>query len=296
MDRGAYLVEGAEHCGLCHTPKNVMGGDQNGQANQGSVLQSWYAPNLTGSSHVGLGDWSADDIMLYLKTGRNRFVMASGPMADAVTHSTSHLTDVDLQAIATYLKSLPPGGGTLPQPISAEEPKMQRGGVIYYNQCAACHGAEGQGIVGLFPRLAGVPVVQQQQATSLIRVVLEGSRAVATAGAPTGPAMPSFDWTLSDDDVAALLTYIRTPGAMPRPAFSRAMSLACGPRCIEKRKISVTLRNARSRSALHDQSDVGCAGDAVGINHLCPCASRQDAVCAARHASAEGAQPDWHNV
>jgi mono/diheme cytochrome c family protein len=129
-NRGAYLVEGAEHCGLCHTPKNVMGGDQNGQANQGSVLQSWYAPNLTGSSHVGLGDWSADDIMLYLKTGRNRFVMASGPMADAVTHSTSHLTDVDLQAIATYLKSLPPGGGTLPQPIPAEEPKMQRGGVV----------------------------------------------------------------------------------------------------------------------------------------------------------------------
>jgi hypothetical protein len=66
--------------------------------------------------------------------------------------------------------------------------------LIYDNQCAACHGAEGQGIVGLFPRLAGVPVVQQQQATSLIRVVLEGSRAVATAGAPTGPAMPSFDW------------------------------------------------------------------------------------------------------
>ena len=107
-----------------------MGGDQNGQANQGSALQSRYAPNLTGSSHVGLGDWSADDIMLYLKTGRNRFVMASGPMADAVTHSTSHLTDVDLQAIATYLKSLPPGGGTLPQPIPAEEPKMQRGGVV----------------------------------------------------------------------------------------------------------------------------------------------------------------------
>ncbi|MFZ2106655.1 MAG: cytochrome c [Roseiarcus sp.] len=230
-NRGAYLVEGAEHCGLCHTPKNVMGGDQNGQANQGSVLQSWYAPNLTGSSHVGLGDWSADDIMLYLKTGRNRFVVASGPMADAVTHSTSHLTDIDLRAIATYLKSLRPGSGTLPQPISAEEPKMRQGGVIYDNRCAACHGAEGQGIVGLFPRLAGVPVVQQQHATSLIRVVLEGSRAVATAGAPTGPAMPSFDWALSDDDVAALLTYIRNAwgnaalGVQPRDVGSMRAAL-----------------------------------------------------------------------
>ena len=75
--------------------------------------------------------------------------------------------------------------------------------------------------MGLFPRLAGAPLVQQQQATSLIRVVLEGSRAVATAGAPTGPAMPSFDWKLSDDDVAALLTYVRNawgnaaPGVQP---------------------------------------------------------------------------------
>ena len=219
-NRGAYLVEGAEHCGLCHTPKNAMGGEENGQAMQGSVLQHWYAPNLTGNSRVGLGDWSIDDIVLYLKTGRKRFDLASGPMADAITHSLSHLADADIRAMAVYLKSLPAGGGTAPQPISGEEPKMQQGAAIYDNQCAACHGAGGQGIVGLFPRLAGAPLVQQQ-ATSLIRVVLEGSRAVATAGAPTGPAMPSFDWKLSDNDVAAVLTYVRnawgnaSPGVQP---------------------------------------------------------------------------------
>jgi mono/diheme cytochrome c family protein len=220
-NRGAYLVEGAEHCGLCHTPKNPMGGDQNSQAMQGSVLQNWYAPNLTGDHRVGLGDWSVDDIALYLKTGRNRFDIASGPMADAITHSLSHLAEDDIRAMAVYLKSLPAGGGTLPQPLSAEDPKMQQGATIYSNQCAACHGGGGQGIVGLFPRLAGDPIVQQQQATSLIRVVLEGSRAVATAGAPTGPAMPTFAWKLSDDDVAAVLTYIRNawgnaaPGVQP---------------------------------------------------------------------------------
>jgi mono/diheme cytochrome c family protein len=220
-NRGAYLVEGAEHCGLCHTPKNAMGGDDSARAMQGSVLQNWYAPNLTADSRVGLGDWSIDDIVLYLKTGRNRFDISSGPMADAITHSLSHLTDADLRAIAVYLKSLPSAGGTLPAPISAEEPKMQQGHAIYFNQCAPCHGAEGQGIVGLFPRLAGAPLVQQEQATSLIRVVLEGSRAVSTAGAPTGPAMPTFAWKLSDDDVAALLTYIRNawgnaaPGVQP---------------------------------------------------------------------------------
>ena len=208
-NRGAYLVEGAEHCGLCHTPKNAMGGDDNARAMQGSVLQNWYAPNITNNARVGVGDWSIDDIVLYLKTGRNRFGMASGPMADAITHSLSHVSDADIRAIAVYLKGLPAGGGTLPQPLPAEDPNIQQGGVIYYNQCAACHGGQGQGIVGLFPRLAGAPVVQQEQATSLMRVVLEGSRAVGTAGAPTGPAMPSFAWKLSDDKIAAVLTYIR---------------------------------------------------------------------------------------
>jgi mono/diheme cytochrome c family protein len=208
-NRGAYLVEGAEHCGLCHTPKNVMGGDENSQMMQGSVLQSWYAPNLTGNRRVGIGDWTVDDIALYLKTGRNRYDIASGPMADAVTNSTSHLTDADLRAIAVYLKDLPAGAGSSPQPISAQDPAMQQGQAIYNNQCAACHTAGGEGIVGLFPRLSGAPLVQQSQATSLIRVVLEGSRAVATDGAPTGPAMPSFAWRLSDADIAAVITYIR---------------------------------------------------------------------------------------
>lgn len=219
-NRGAYLVEGAEHCGLCHTPKNAMGGDENSLAMQGSVLQSWYAPNLTGNRRIGVGDWSTDDIALYLKTGRNRYDIASGPMADAVTHSTSHLTDADLRAIAVYLKDLPPGGSVPPQPISAQDPAMQRGEAIYNERCAACHTVAGEGIVGLFPRLSGAPLVQQSPATSLIRVVLEGSRAVATDGAPTGPAMPSFAWNLSDADVAAVVTYIRNAWGNAAPSVS----------------------------------------------------------------------------
>ena len=219
-NRGAYLVEGAEHCGLCHTPKNVMGGDENSEAMQGSVLQNWYAPNIIGNRRVGIGDWTVDDIALYLKTGRNRYDIASGPMADAVTHSTSHLTDADLRAIAVYLKDLPSGGGGPPQPVSAQDPAMQQGQAIYNNQCAACHTAGGEGIVGLFPRLSGAPLVQQSQATSLIRVVLEGSRAVATDAAPTGPAMPSFAWRLSDADLAAVVTYIRNAWGNAAPPVS----------------------------------------------------------------------------
>ena len=75
---------------------------------------------------------------------------------------------------------------------------------------------------GSFPRLSGAPLVQQAQATSLIRVVLEGSRAVATESAPTGPAMPSFAWRLSDAEVAAVLTYIRNSWGNAAPAVAAA--------------------------------------------------------------------------
>jgi mono/diheme cytochrome c family protein len=219
-NRGAYLVEAAEHCSLCHTPKNAMGGDENSQAMQGSVLQSWYAPNLTGNRRIGIGDWSVEDIALYLKTGRNRYDIASGPMADAVTNSTSHLTDADVRAIAVYLKDLPSGGGGPSQPVSARDPAMEQGRAIYNNQCAACHTMSGAGIVGLFPRLSGAPLVQQAKATTLIRVVLEGSRAVATDAAPTGPAMPPFAWHLSDAEVAAVVTYIRNAWGNRAPPVS----------------------------------------------------------------------------
>ncbi len=218
-NRGAYLVQGPEHCGLCHTPKNAMGGEESGRYMEGSVLENWYAPSLTGS-RTGLADWSEKDIVLYLKTGRNRFGMASGPMAEAVTHSLSHLAESDLSAIAVYLKSLRPSDVTLPVPLDPQDGNMRLGHKIYFDQCAACHGQNGHGIVGLFPRLAGTPLVQQAQANSLVQVVLAGSRAVATSGAPTGPAMPSFAWNLSDADVAAVVTYIRNAWGNAAPGVS----------------------------------------------------------------------------
>src|SRR6202008_5204429 len=117
-------------------------------------------------------------------------------------------------------KKAPPGGGDPPQPLFAQDPAMQRGEAIYNERCAACHTVAGEGIVGLLPRLSGAPLVQQSQATSLIRVVLEGSRAVATDGAPTGPAMPSFAWKLSDADIAAVVTYIRNAWGNAAPSVS----------------------------------------------------------------------------
>ena len=51
--------------------------------------------------------------------------------------------------------------------------------------------------------------MQSDDPVTLLRVILEGSRSVATDGAPTAPAMPAFDWKLSDAQTAAVATYVR---------------------------------------------------------------------------------------
>jgi len=208
-NRGAYLVEGLGHCGACHTPKNVFGGDKTGRSLQGYVLQGWLAPDITGDPRTGIGGWSVDEIVEYLKTGANRFQTASGPMAEEIVDSTQHWTEQDLRAAAVYLKDQQAGSRQPEQPLQAADPVMQAGAAIYADQCAACHAMTGDGVARLFPTLKHSASVQSDDATSLLRVVLEGTRAVATDRAPTGPAMPAFGWKLSDSQIAAVLTYVR---------------------------------------------------------------------------------------
>jgi mono/diheme cytochrome c family protein len=217
-NRGAYLVEGLGHCGACHTPKSALGGDDRAHAFQGYVLQGWFAPNITNDSERGLGGWSVADIVAYLKNGHNPTTASTGIMAEEITLSSSHMTDADLMAIATYLKALPGQTAAPAAPISASDPRMAAGEAIYADECSACHGADGKGVPYLFPSLAGSSNVHSTDPTSLTRVVIEGARSVATAGEPTGPGMPSFAWKLSDDQAAAVLTYIRNSWGAAAPA------------------------------------------------------------------------------
>jgi mono/diheme cytochrome c family protein len=93
-NRGAYLGEGLMHCGACHTPKNLAGGDKTNERLRGYALQGWFAPDLTGDPRRGLGAWSLDDIATYLKTGHNHFAAAAGPMAEVVAKSEVTADDV----------------------------------------------------------------------------------------------------------------------------------------------------------------------------------------------------------
>jgi mono/diheme cytochrome c family protein len=216
-NRGAYLVNGAAHCGACHTPKNIFGADK-GAALTGTSLQGWFAPDLTSDRNAGLGTWRVADIVEYLQTGRNNYSLASGPMAEAVENSTSKMNAGDLTSIAVYLKDLPAskgnGGGA-----TGVDAQMKAGAIAYDISCAACHGRDGKGNA-LFPPLVGNPNVRQVKADTLARLVLAGDKAASTPKAPTGPAMPSFAWRLDDQKVADILTYVRNNWGNAAPAVS----------------------------------------------------------------------------
>jgi len=218
-NRGAYLVEGLGHCGACHTPKTTLGGDDLKHAFQGYTLQGWFAPNITNDNERGLGGWSVADIVSYLKAGHNATTAATGIMAEEISLSSSQMTDADLKSIATYLKDLPGQASSSPA-VSASDPTMVAGGAIYVDECSACHGMDGKGVPFLFPSLEGSPNVRSTDPTSLIRVLMEGARSVATSGEPTGPGMPWFAWKLSDAEIAAVLTYVRNSWGAAAPAVT----------------------------------------------------------------------------
>ena len=207
-NRGAYIVQGPGHCATCHSPKSMLGADKDSAFLQGASLQGWFAPNITGNSYTGIGGWSNEEIVQYLKTGLNAHGIASGPMAEAIENSTSKMSDEDLKAVATYLKTVGPTDVQKPQPVSTADSHMVAGQAIYGANCSACHGNDGKGSK-IFPALAGSTVVQQNSAETLAHVVLAGAKAVRTDAAVTAPSMPSFAWRLNDQQTADVLTYVR---------------------------------------------------------------------------------------
>jgi mono/diheme cytochrome c family protein len=215
-NRGAYLVEGLGHCGMCHTAINALGGSSESKAFQGGLIpmQNWYAPSLTSNREAGLGDWSLEEIGDYLKTGVSVRGAVYGPMAEVVYNSLQYMTDADIRAMAVYLKSLaqgsPPEPATTSLPSSESSLLLTLGKSIYDRDCASCHGVQGLGKPPHYPPLAGNQSIQMSSAVNAIRMVLNGGFPPSTGGNPKPYGMPPFAQSMSDDEVAAVVTYIRT--------------------------------------------------------------------------------------
>ena len=239
-NRGAYLVQGLGHCSACHTPRGYTGAEkastEKGGDNflSGALIDGWYAQPLRNSALPGLATWSQQDVVDYLRSGRNGHTAAFGPMAEVVANSTQHMTREDLAAMATYLKAIPAASGTSATPpaappspdplvVAMRQGRVEKpGAMVYLNNCAACHRSDGQGEGRTFPALARSSAVNAADPTSLIRIVLQGSAMPHTRDAPSTLAMPGFGWRLKDGDVSALLTFVRSSWGNQAAAVSAA--------------------------------------------------------------------------
>ena len=257
-NRGAYLVQGLNHCGACHTPRNFAGAEKANTEKKsefylaGAVIDGWYAQNLRSpndgvtENQAGLTNWSKQELVEYLKTGHTPHTAAFGAMSEVVSNSTQHMTTVDVTAIAVYLKSL----GSTNALESASESTLdtgvakrsalradtsnpttaglrsgqasQPGALVYLNNCAGCHQSSGKGANSAFPSLAQSSTVAASNPTSLIRIVLQGSNRPATTASPAPLAMPGLDWRLSDANVADVLSFVRSSWGNRAEAVSPA--------------------------------------------------------------------------
>jgi mono/diheme cytochrome c family protein len=108
VERGRLLVEGAGHCGECHTPRDRFGG---------LLHERWLAgaPNPEGKGRVpnitpggkNISEWSAADIAYYLESGFTPDFDTVGGSMVAVQENMAKLTAGDRAAIAAYLQALP---------------------------------------------------------------------------------------------------------------------------------------------------------------------------------------------
>jgi mono/diheme cytochrome c family protein len=206
-NRGAYLVEGLGHCGACHSAKNMLGHADTDHPMQGGMAEHVFAPNLGAGERDGQGGRTREDIVEYLATGSNRYATAAGPMAEVVQASTQYLKQRDLEAMATFLKSLE---GPEPEtPNALDKDALRAGAALYVDDCAGCHMNDGAGVTNAFPQLRASSAIQAAKPDLLIAVILQGARSPATSAKPSGLMMPAFSNKLDDAEVAALTTYIR---------------------------------------------------------------------------------------
>ena len=215
-NRGAYLVEGLGHCNACHAARNAWGAVKDDQQIGGGLIPmlNWYAPSLASNRETGLGAWPIAEIVVLLRTGVAHRGAVFGPMSQVVRDSLQHLCKEDVTAMAVYLKAQraddgPDEDGGIRVTAEQKEAMDRQGAGIYKDRCAACHQSGGEGVPRVYPPFAGNEALLMRNPVNAIRITLNGGFPPSTAGNPRPYGMPPFAHLLSDDEVAAVVTYIR---------------------------------------------------------------------------------------
>ena len=208
-NRGAYLVEGAGHCGECHTPRNFMQGLKGSKAFAGAAQEGWQAYNISGDKAAGIGAWTDEQLAEYLSTGKAPGRgPASGPMAEVIEYSLRYLSQDDITAIVTYLRSVPTqpdgppaGTGTVTATASADP----MGAHLFNQACAGCHLPDGTGRQSPWAALAGSHTASDPAGTNLVQVLAHGSQIETAQGTMF---MHSFTGGYTSSELASIANYL----------------------------------------------------------------------------------------
>jgi mono/diheme cytochrome c family protein len=246
-NRGHYLVEGLGHCGSCHTPRNNLGAEDADRLYAGGpVVDGWYTYPINQSSPAP-AKWDVASLEGYLETGYSTaHGVSRGPMAQ-VTAKLREASDEDVHAMAVYVASLmgstaeaapaadaAPAGtqqaaATTPLPLQSgdsmappdmPDPSAGRGAVIYATACSGCHeSGRGSPFGGIdFHKSTAIHADNPQ---NIVNMTLYG---LPAAESRTFGMMPGFAGTLSQDDMVALLGYLRATFS-DKPAWDNAAEI-----------------------------------------------------------------------
>jgi mono/diheme cytochrome c family protein len=221
LARGAYLADALGHCAECHSPRNLTMGVDSSKYLGGGAVDGWTAFNLSSSKSEGLGGWTTAELAQYLKTGNVAGkAQAAGPMAEVVENSTSHLSDDDLNALATFIKAVPEQAASGPDRFSfgghptditgyrADAGQhASEGEQLFVAACATCHMLSGSGVKdGAYPSLFHNSVTGASNPDNLVMAVLHG---VERRGSINDASMPAFEDEFDDRQVASLVNYVK---------------------------------------------------------------------------------------
>ena len=230
-NRGAYLVNSAAHCAACHSPHNLLGAEKKAAFLAGGDVEGWHAMALNDKSPSPVR-WTADALETYLRTGIvGDHAMAAGPM-QGVVHNLAQANPADVRAIAFYITSVM-GSPTseqqaretsarakaapdtlaavqpTPAPAADAEQTLALGASVYAGSCASCHDQGRQLSSNTALRLPLAIGLHLPDPRNLIHIVRRG---IQPPEGEQGRWMPPFEGSLTDEELTALLVWLRRQG------------------------------------------------------------------------------------
>jgi mono/diheme cytochrome c family protein len=221
-NRGAYLVEGLAHCGACHTPRNALGAERATAQFAGGDVDNWHAYAINGQSPSPV-PWNTEALFTYLRQGwQADHGVARGPMAEVVSNLSS-VQESDVRAIATYMAGVfgapapdrkrrgdevlaqAKQSDVKPEEKSPSSEANASGAAIYAAACATCH-ETGRPLPYGGVNLGLSTALSNSDPRNVVNIVLSGVRPVE---GERSPIMPAFASSMTDEQIAALLNYLR---------------------------------------------------------------------------------------